>query len=714
MTLNEFFTIYHIDCESNIEKMQGKVFEYFNIQPTEGNKEVFQSKYQYYTVKKKTKYNEWKKHRNLDAYKDKFAAIAMYKNEFPDRKPAVAERSKTPKRPTRDFSEVGSRQKRNKLTDLNSQLDDFARENNIGVNQVIGYLLYQRNYNTNKNLAKIGDELYKKGDLDESTRATLDIDHALALKSHINLSRNDLDFLKSFQKEFVHIPNRNIIREYSQTLTPSVIECREKRGIIVKNLQESVSLTISRLLDQLTKMNVSLPSNLTFKYKTGHDGAGGQSVYRANENPMSDPNIFAKMYVPLSLTDTRTQEILWKNETPNSAFYTRPLALIAEKESADLIRFINETFEPEEQKLRDTRIELQQGDKKYKVSLIIEDSMKDLKVRTIESGLGGADCLMCHTRQADWKNKDKINDHNTFQITRTAEKTLKLYEEMIADSGEIKKTKNDYGTRAGLTSEPLSSSDHHYLTLTHQYINGTSWFLHILYRAKANLLTWAIRGEENQKRLKTAKDSVVTSIQEKTGLKLDQMDSSAGNTGTSTTGQQGRRFFSYELREKIIESVPEKFKQNFSRLMHMYSVILRAVSSTQSLNIAELKKLTVEFSLFIANEFKWIDYNITVHNLIFHSAELVERNNGIGLGELSEEALESSNKDVRNYREFLARKCGHIPNLTDVFNRLFIRSDPLIRHIIVQSQPKREKRTSNVNILTTINEDDVLLSKILV
>jgi len=110
----------------------------------------------------------------------------------------------------------------------------------------------------------------------------------------------------------------------------------------------------------------------------------------------------------------------------------------------------------------------------------------------------------------------------------------------------------------------------------------------------------------------------------------------------------------------------------------MYSVILRAVSSTQSLNITELKKLTVNFSLFIANEFSWVEYNITVHNLIFHSAELVERNNGIALGELSEEALESCNKDVRNYREFLSRKCGHIPNLTDVFNRLFIRSDPLI------------------------------------
>ncbi|CAF1171235.1 unnamed protein product [Didymodactylos carnosus] len=522
------------------------------------------------------------------------------------------------------------------------------------------------------------------------TKTQLDVDQTLALKSHLNLSRNDVDFLKSFQKEYVHIPNRNVIREHAHTLLPEIEECREKRGIMVESLKETTILTISRLFDQLTRMNKSLPLNLTYKYKTGHDGAGGQSVYKASDNPMSDPNIFSKMYVPLSLSDTNTQEILWKNETPNSAFFTRPLALIAEKESGDLIRFINESFEPQEKHLKENGLSFEHNGQKYKVSIVIEDSMKDMKVRTIESGLGGADCLMCFTRQSDWKNKEKIEDGSAFQITRTAEKTLKLYDEMVADSGEIKKTKNDYGTRAGLTTEPISSSDHHYITLTHQYINGTTWFLNIFYRVKANLLTWAIRGERNQEKLRKAKDSILTFIQEKTGLKLDQVDSSAGHTGTSTTGQQGRRFFSHELREKVIGSLPTKHQGQMNKLMQMYSVILRAVSSTQLINVIELKTLAQEFCLFVVNELSWVEYNLTVHNLIFHSAELVERNNGIGLGELSEEALESCNKDVRNYREFLARKTGHIPNLTD-------------------SQSKRERKTSSSHVMAGINEDEVLL-----
>ncbi|CAF1096979.1 unnamed protein product [Didymodactylos carnosus] len=417
--------------------------------------------------------------------------------------------------------------------------------------------------------------------------------------------------------------------------------------------------------------------------------------------------------VPLSLSDTNSGRDFWKNQTPNSAFWARPMALIAEKENPELIRFVNETFEPQEQALRENGLSFEHNGQKYNISIIIEDSMKDMKVRMVESGLGGADCLMCHTRQADWKDVKKINEENAFQITRTAEKTVQLYKEMIEEKGEIVRRKNDYEVRAGLTTEPLSSSDHHYITLTHQYINGTTWFLNIFYRIKANLLMWAIRGEDSQSKLKAAKQSVLKHIEEYTGLKLDQCDSSSGNRGTSTTGSQGRRFFSYELREKIIDCLPKKYKDLINWLMKTYSIILRAVSFTQPVIVDELKNLTREFCQFVAKELNWIEYNLTVHNLIFHSPELIERNNGIALGELSEEALESCNKDVRNYREFLARKIGHIPNLTDVFNRLFIRSDPVLRLIIDQSQSRRGKRTSLAQVTGSVNEDDALLSKIL-
>lgn len=44
---------------------------------------------------------------------------------------------------------------------------------------------------------------------------------------------------------------------------------------------------------------------------------------------------------------------------------------------------------------------------------------------------------------------------------------------------------------------------------------------------------------------------------------------------------------------------------------------------------------------------------------------------------LSEEALESRNKDIRNYRQRFARKTSRTDNLIDVLKRLLYSSDPL-------------------------------------
>lgn len=55
---------------------------------------------------------------------------------------------------------------------------------------------------------------------------------------------------------------------------------------------------------------------------------------------------------------------------------------------------------------------------------------------------------------------------------------------------------------------------------------------------------------------------------------------------------------------------------------------------------------------------------------------------------MSEEALGSRNKDIRNFRQFFARKNSRLNNITDVLNHLMITSDPLfdkfrgLKHIV--------------------------------
>ncbi|CAF0849900.1 unnamed protein product, partial [Didymodactylos carnosus] len=248
------------------------------------------------------------------------------------------------------------------------------------------------------------------------------------------------------------------------------------------------------------------------------------AVYKSVNNPMRDSNIFAKMFVPLELRDKSPQTLLWQNSAPNSSRWTCPIALIAEQESEDLLRFVNDTFEPQERRSREEGIKFVHDNETYEVEVHIEASMKDLKVRMMESGLGGADCLMCTTRQSDWKDVEKLNDDNYFNITRTSEKTLEIYNKMIEEEGEIVKKKNDYETRTGLTSESLSECDHSYITVTHQYINGTTWFLKMMYHMKSNLLQWTARGQTNQDKISKAKTTIIADIEKKTGLRFEQHD----------------------------------------------------------------------------------------------------------------------------------------------------------------------------------------------
>ena len=74
-------------------------------------------------------------------------------------------------------------------------------------------------------------------------------------------------------------------------------------------------------------------------------------MYQSVNTPMESANIFSKTCVPLSLTDSSSDEVFWKNKSPNSSHWCRPLTLIAEKESVELLYLVKKVFEPGEKYL---------------------------------------------------------------------------------------------------------------------------------------------------------------------------------------------------------------------------------------------------------------------------------------------------------------------------------------------------------------------------
>ena len=87
-----------------------------------------------------------------------------------------------------------------------------------------------------------------------------------------------------------------------------------------------------------------------------------------------------------------------------------------------------------------------------------------------------------------------------------------------------------------------------------------------MYHMKANILRWPETNKENIKsKIEKAKESILQDLRTKIGLRLDQINGSNEKSGNSTTGQQGREFFSEKHRLDIVECVPTQYQDHLKK-----------------------------------------------------------------------------------------------------------------------------------------------------
>ena len=386
-------------------------------------------------------------------------------------------------------------------------------------------------------------------------------------------------------------------------------------------------------------------------------------------------SLFQYSIVPLRVE--QGTDVIWKNATPNSSSSTRPVFLLrAEEDEERVLELVVPTTDAAREQLKQPRDIFDDNSNIYTVTNYIHDSMKDLKFKKKLSGLGGADCIICESRKADWKDVNKVKEG--FPITRTAGSSIDLYQQLMEEGngGEIRKKQGDYTSRKGLTQKPITSSDQHSICILHSYLNVLGWFLKLLYRCNQSYECWMERKTIIGEHIRIGKANVQTILREERGLYLDQVSGANDKGGTSNDGNQARRFFHVDSADAVVSCVHPKYKENIKKLHQNLSVLLRVISSTSEVDCEELSKLTMETSLFIPTEFKWAEINFTLHGLLHHSVELIVSNSGWSIGTLSEEALESNNKFVRRYLERFSRKISPVQQLTDAMSRLLERSDP--------------------------------------
>jgi hypothetical protein len=109
----------------------------------------------------------------------------------------------------------------------------------------------------------------------------------------------------------------------------------------------------------------------------------------------------------------------------------------------------------------------------------------------------------------------------------------------------------------------------------------------------------------------------------------------------------------------------------------------------------------------LVSTFPWAPVTPSMHKIYAHAAESIEENDNFSLGQLSEGPLEAQHKNLRRISAQNARTTSVKDNLVDTFNKMWYRSDYVIR----SHRPQVCERVSEISFNF---EDDILVKRFFV
>ena len=368
---------------------------------------------------------------------------------------------------------------------------------------------------------------------------------------------------------------------------------------------------------------------LTLTIKWGMDGSTGHSQYKMADSE-DDSQLLLTSLVPLQL-DSEDGRVLWRSSAPSSPRMCRPLAIRFTKETTALILAERQRVEDQASHLQPLRTEL--GTIKY----VMVMTMVDTKVVNAITSTASQNCTMC---------------------------------------GATPSQMNDL---AAVTCRPVTNTEYGLSTL-HSWIRVFEAVLHISYRLPLQPPRWQVRGGDREQ-MKEAKAEVQRRLRDSLGLRADEPR--CGGSGNSNDGNTARRAF----------RSPEKFAaatgvdEELVRRLHL---VLEAVTCCRPLSVPALSAFCWETARLYVRLYAWYPMPPTLHRLLIHSAEVVERCL-LPIGMMSEEAAEARHKDLRVFRLRHTRKDSRLHTMSDLLGRLLVTSDPLISSL--RQEERRAKQT---------------------
>ena len=468
----------------------------------------------------------------------------------------------------------------------------------------------------------------------------------------------------------------------------------------------------------------TVPDEIYIAGKDGTDGSG-QHYRRAQVNVAVKGNIILYSFTPLYICagNTATGKVIWRNTAPNSALTQRPLAVIGAKEDRDdILRPLIPQIESEISDISSGGFRMSFMDKDIHVTVNSCLTMIDGKMHASLQGTGGAYCLMCKFSKDSCHNVEYVA--NGFPVDRSIEDMHIIYS-MVSNDGEsaVIKKQGDYGTRAGVTAEPITHRElNTALSNTHAWICFGTWFLNILYHVIANDKTWGFgnKADRRHKSLMKAKAKAQDTFAQVLGIKIDAADAT-GHSGNSLNGPIAKRFFSEKCRALLDQLVKPQYLDVIKTLHIRLEVILRIISTKDhKIDINAFRDLCKNTYLDILIHLKWVVLTPTVHKVLAHAPELIERNMCMGLGHLSEEGLEACNKIMRRIRTHWTLQKDDDSNLKDLLRKMWLISDPVFYSFRkVLKCPKcgslgHQKKCPTLQQETNQSESDLMVQELFV
>ena len=568
-------------------------------------------------------------------------------------------------------------QQKRRTQEIYNQVIAVAEKEKVDLPRLLGLLLKRAD---SKAVRDIGDDLWKGRN--SSPDEPLAVETLLALYTDSSLGRRTYTNQKKLVDAAGHkifIPWKHL-RLKMKEISPVCQHLNHPFTGVYFPLLDSIKITTSRILETLTNLDLQ-SKNLNIKIKYGFDGSGGHSIFHQLNN-VNTNNIIIAMFCPLSIVDD-DGNCIWTQDAPNVANTQRPLLVQMGKESHDSLQSLT-LFENDIDTLTNEGMVI--GN--HNVKLTILGHMLDRKAADLFTGLGGSYCDLCEFSKEQCLQKDIVECG--FEITRDIETLNRIFDDLVNDDGVVEKSSGDYDTRSGVTNQPIAKHDVFSFQVLHGLLRTFDHFMKTVVHVTAGVVQWSVpKSSVYNQFLTETKSLLKEKIEKETGIQWDKADAT-GNNGTSTTGNTARNLLlDKEIRENIIIcDVPECYRRKIQIYGSYLSVTLRVIVCKKKINVYQFKKMCTEFYMFLLEEFPrevrkelpgpWISITPTLHKVIAHSWEVIERNDGYGLGTLDEAGMEACNKVLRNIRIKLSRKCSQDDNLQDIINRMWVTSDPVV------------------------------------